>query len=280
MDRQLGENLETIPLRGKIELVTIVLATVLAIVVFLVAFLLGSVSRPASIVAGGIGLLLLVSTLVSVYVASGELSKVAVHENGLLLQSRQEEEVILWDDIDGVQTDLRSEVRIRSFRIPIFIPFGIGFLYGWTNVRKPYHFYSGYVVLHLRTGDTRELLGDERLFSLRKLLNENVMVRLISEVKQRFENGEVIPLAEGVQYSQDGIKGMLVRETRHSRREIPIDLAWEQITGLRFTERSFRISATDYKTVIMSIREMINLQAFLAVLKSLNAKGRIPRVQV
>ncbi|MBN1430819.1 MAG: hypothetical protein JXB07_20785 [Anaerolineae bacterium] len=281
-DELLGKELKSLPPKG--SKMPIVIFVVMLIAAFVLTAILWTTQ---SLAAFFMVLIDAVLIIFSIYVACMSLFgvlRVDIYENGIILIHGQRRERILWQDIVGVQANKYSDLAFTStysvpYIVPVFIPFLLlTFSGSISGGGKPYWAHFSHYVLHLRDKQTRELRGGVEFFELMSVFKDKVFKRLTPETVQRFRKGEVIHLTDGIIYSQDGLKGTLVRQTRHSRREVPINMSWDQITRIYFLDQSLRLSTSDGKVTILPIDEIINMPAFLAVLTVLHEERGIPKV--
>jgi hypothetical protein len=207
--------------------------------------------------------------------------KIKIHEYGILIQSRRHEKVILWDDVQGVHLD--SLVRIQTspkVPIPIFIPLPTVTIIGYTTIGggTKIHHKTGYV-FHLPKGEIYELNGGIYIIALNEHIERQVMPRLIEDTVRAFQAGAAIPLTEMATYSQYGIEGCFLKSVGKTSKEIPLDLPWEQISGLMYANRNIYLGVGEQPLITIPTNKIINSSAFISVLHSLHVEGRLPEIR-
>jgi hypothetical protein len=281
MNEELGKQLKQIPLASSPYLAP-VLWGILSALIIAGMIMIRLVSL--SILVGVVSLI-----VEGVFIYFGhrfkrDVTEVTVYDNGMILQIGMNKQTIFWDEIEGVQMseyadsfkERVSETMPFMIPIPGLIIFGMLSQSGW---RSTFSAHADYV-FHTRDAKTYAIgSSNPRVFSLKPYVKEKVLKRVTPATIRKFENGDEVPLVRGVTYSKQGINGQYSRKRKRSQRTITIDLTWDQVQRINYLTDSVRINAKNHQQIIFPLGEIINRGAFIAVLKSLNEGGRVPRVE-
>lgn len=277
MDEQLGQKLRSVDLRSGLPLTmggALIVLIAIAGTVFLFA-------PPFGILVFGAGIVVIVlSPVIFSLVTLNEPKKVDIHEHGLVITSWRSAKIVYWHDVTGVQLNQYSDVYEETpVAIPFVVPGVLMLFIGRLLIGggRRYRHVCRYV-FHLADHSQVELKSDARLFDLVKDIKTRVFSRVVPETISQFKKGSAIPLTISATYSVDGLKGTLIRQTSHSRREIPLNLNWSDVERLSRSSEQFCIKPVDRQAVFISMEDIINAPAFLKVLATLSDEGKVPPV--
>jgi hypothetical protein len=255
-----------------------------AIVVGVVAIVLAIVTvinPPLATLLAPLGLIPIAIAVISVIAARKRPRIVEVYERGFRVISAASQETIVWGEVTGVQISRVSE----TYYVPRE---GLLLSSGWSiwesyEIRlpddyEPRHRDECRYVFHLKDGALFEHSGGRLLFGLVDDIRNNVFAKVIPDMIKRFQSGETVSLTSTTTYSKHGLHGTLIRETRHARREISLDIDWGDITRLFRTDTALQITVGHQQPVIVPMSEIINAPGFLKILGDLHEQGMVPAV--